>query len=738
MTKQRRAREKGNAPGRIPSDGAVLDFLKSAGRPRSLEHIAVALRISGGLRRNELQKRLSGMVRDGRLFLNRREGFGLVQKMGLIVGRIVGHADGFGFLVPDDDAGGDLFLPATEMRSLLHGDRAVARVAGQDRHGRREGALVEVLERANSRIVGRFFREGNTGFVVPDNRRIHQDVLVPSDARGSASTGQFVVAEIVTQPSRHMQPIGRIIEVLGEHAAPGMASEIAIRAFDIPHRWPDGVAGEVAELDPDAVPLLKGRTDLRTLPFVTIDGEDARDFDDAVFCERRGDGWRLLVAIADVSYYVAPGSALDAAARDRGTSVYFPDRVVPMLPEVLSNELCSLKPKVDRLALVCEMSVTAAGQVTRSRFFSAVMRSAARLTYTTVAAAVIEGDPRQRRELAVLIDPLEDLYRLYGVMRRHRSRHALLDFDTTESRIEFDEAGDVRAIRQLVRTDAHRLIEEFMLAANVAAAELLLHRDIPALYRNHDTPKEEKLNDLRGFLADLGLTLGGGSRPATRDYAKLNDTVKHRDDAHLIETLMLRSMPLAVYAAKNIGHFGLAFPAYTHFTSPIRRYPDLLVHRAIRHLIGRRAPYPYDQPEMQRLGEHCSMTERRADEATRDAVQRLKCIFMQDRVAEIFFGRITGVTGFGLFVELDDIFVEGLVHVTSLPNDYYHYDPIRHELRGERRKNRYGLSDRIHVQIMRVDVDDKKIDFGLADAQGDKSRRPGRNAGRAGRRPRRN
>jgi ribonuclease R len=717
MSEKKRDRQAHATRIAIPGRDAILSFLKEAGRPRALAHIAAALDVSGERRLEALGKRLEAMVRDGQLIVNRRDGYGLVRNMDMVVGRVIGHPDGYGFLVPDD-GGTDLYLPAHEMRALLHGDRAVVRVAGYGRQGRREGAVVEVLERAHVRIVGRFFVQGRAGFVSPDNRRINQDVLIAPEDRGGAADGQFVVAEILSQPSRHTQPIGRIVEVLGNHAAPGMASEIAIRACEIPWQWPDEVLRETAVFDAQARPPLRGRADVRNLPFVTIDGEDARDFDDAVYCERRGGGWRLLVAIADVSHYVRPGTALDDAARERGTSVYFPDRVVPMLPEILSNELCSLKPDVDRLAMVCELELSSSGNTRSFRFFEAVIRSAARMTYTETAQIVVDRAAAARRRRDSLLPHLDALHELYGVLHRRRRKHALLEFDSTEHRIEFDEKGHVSAVQPLIRNDAHRLIEEFMLAANVAAAEYLMEHRIPALFRNHESPDPIKLDALRELLRQLGLTLGGGKEPRTRDFARLMEQLEGRPDAHLIRTLLLRSLPLAVYGAENAGHFGLAFEAYTHFTSPIRRYPDLIVHRAIRRLLSGRSEYPYGAGEMQRFGEHCSMTERRADEATRDAVQRLKCAFMEDRVGEEFEGTITGVTGFGLFIELDGVFVEGLAHVTALPNDYYHFDPVRHQLQGERSGRSYRLAGRTKVRITRVDVDEKKIDFELIEEPG--------------------
>ncbi len=701
----------------IPERGEILKFLERAGKPRRAVRIAEGLGLSGAAEQEALEKRLRAMLRDGQLVQNRREGYGLVEKMDLVSGRVIGHPDGYGFLVPDD-GGTDLFLPAREMRSLLHGDRALARIARRDRQGRREGAVVEVLERANTRVVGRFFLEGNIAFVVPDNRRIHQEILIPPEARGKARSGQFVVAEIESYPTQHRQPVGRVVEIIGDHAAPGMASAIAIRAYELPHEWPDEVISETSELNPDKVTISRRRTDLRKLSFVTIDGEDARDFDDAVYCERRGGGWCLWVAIADVSHYVKPGSALDREAQLRGTSVYFPDRVVPMLPEVLSNELCSLKPGVDRLAMVCELQLGRKGKVTSASFHEAVIRSAARLTYTEMAQLTVERSAAARRRRAGLVQHLDDLYVLFRLLHERRRKKGMLDFSSTETRVVFDEQGRIEAMKELVRNDAHRLIEEFMLTANVAAAEFLLRHKLPAMYRNHERPKEEKLADLREFLAELGLELGGGDEPEAIDYARVLEAVKGRDDAHLIETLLLRSLPLAQYGETNLGHFGLAFPAYTQFTSPIRRYPDLLVHRAIGRILQIRKDYPYDTQEVQRLGAQCSATERRADEASRDAMQRLKCGFMEDKVGQVFQGTISAVTSFGLFVELDHVFVEGLVHITALPNDYYHFDPIRHQLLGERTSRRYRLAGRVTARVMRVDVDERKIDFELVEPGG--------------------
>ena len=699
----------------IPERSQILDYLREANKPRTLKHIADALGADSAGQKSALKNRLKAMLRDGEVIKNRRDGYGLTEKMDLLAGTVIAHPDGYGFLRPDRGAP-DLFLPAREMQSLMHGDRVLVRISGTSRRNQQEGALVEILEHANRKIVGRYFREGQIGYVAPDNPRLHQDVLIPAGREGKARAGEYVVAGITKFPDRHTQPVGKVIEILRQETYVEMATEVAIRAHDIPWQWPDEITPELEVIASAADRVSGRRTDLRGLPFVTIDGEDARDFDDAVCCEETGVGWKLFVAIADVSGYVLPGSALDIEAENRGTSVYFPQRVVPMLPELLSNDLCSLKPAVDRPCLVCEMEISRQGLVENSRFLQALIHSRRRMTYTEMAAVVVEKNDSIRRSMEPLIEHLDLLNRLFKLMHGARTRQGLLEFGTTETRMEFDKKGRIRSISPLLRNDAHRLIEEFMLAANVAAAELLQGNEIPILYRNHEPPNPEKLADLREFLAGFGLQLGGGEKPGVNDYAVVLDTVRDREYAHLVETVLLRSMSLAVYEAVNKGHFGLAFESYTHFTSPIRRYPDLLVHRAIRHLINA-APYGYSMQEMQNLGLHCSQTERRADDATRDVAQRLKCEFMQDRIGEIFSGTISGVTAFGLFVELDEALVEGLVHVTALPNDYYHFDAAAHCLRGERSGRSFSLAGRIQVMVTRVDIDEKKIDLEFLDGR---------------------
>ena len=706
----------------IPSREMILEVIHEADGPVPFDPLAERLGLSDPVDIEALTRRLRAMERDGQLVCNRRGAYVPVNQEDLVRGRVIGHPDGFGFLVPDE-GGDDLFLSPRQMKSLLHGDRAVARVVGVDRRGRREGAVIEVLEHNTEQVVGRLFSEGGIGFVAPDNKRITQDILIPPEAMGGAREGQIVIAAIREQPTKRTRPIGEIVEVLGEHMAPGLEIDVAIRAHNLPFVWPDEVTEAADKLGARVSSAAKrNRLDLRDMPLATIDGEDSRDFDDAVYCEplERG-GWRLWVAIADVSHYVSPGDALDQEARHRATSVYFPERVIPMLPEVLSNGLCSLNPKVDRLCMACEMHITSRGRIKSYRFHEALMRSHARLTYTQVAGIVLDRDARLRAEHEALVPHLEELHALFKVLRKARDKRGAIDFDSTETKIIFGEGKKIERIVPYERNDAHKIIEECMIAANVATAKFLKQHKIPTLYRVHPGPKAEKVEDLRQFLGELGLSLGGGEEPQPKDYTLLLEQVRERPDAHLIQTVLLRSLKQAVYSPEDVGHFGLAHDDYAHFTSPIRRYPDLLVHRAIRHLLrgGTGPNFAYSHEDMVALGEHCSMAERRADEAAWDVEGWLKCEFMQDKVGEIYEGVITSVTSFGLFVELKDIYVEGLVHVTSLSNDFYRFDPVGHRMTGERAGRVYRMGDPLRVRVVRVNLDERKIDFIPADDEPD-------------------
>lgn len=700
----------------IPSREFIIELLEEKGQPASYRQIQEELGLKTPDEQEALRRRLLAMLRDGQLHQNRRGAYGPIGKMELIPARVIGHKDGYGFAVPDDK-GDDLFLNARQMRAVFHGDRVLVRIAGLDNRGRREGAIVEVLERNTKEIVGKLHIESGASFVESSNQRITQEILIPPTATGGAVDGQMVVVQITEQPTGQNRPLGKVIETLGDHMAPGMEIDVAIRNHGLPHIWPIEVLKEVEKYTSEVSEEdLKGRKDVRKLPFVTIDGEDARDFDDAVYCVKRANGsWTLYVAIADVSHYVKPKAPLDAEALERGNSVYFPERVIPMLPEVLSNQLCSLNPHVNRLTMVCEMTISASGKITRYSFYEAVIKSHARLTYNKVYAMVEQDDQTLQKEYAGVYPHVKELFALYHVLYKARGKRGTIDFDLPETKIVFGENRKIEKIVPLIRNDAHRLIEECMLCANICAARFLLKNECPGLYRNHEGPSAEKLNDLKRFLGEMGLSLPGGEEPSPRDYARLLALVADRPDAHLIQTVLLRSLSQAVYSPENKGHFGLAYEAYTHFTSPIRRYPDLLVHRAIRRILQRQFKSGEVDPHLQTLGEHCSMTERRADDATREAVDWLKCEFMMDKLGEEFAGVITGVTSFGFFVELSDIYAEGLVHISVLPDDYYHFEPTKHEIAGERSGKRFRLGDVVQVRVARVDLDERQIDFVLAE-----------------------
>lgn len=659
-----------------------------------------------------VSRRLRAMVRDGQLHRNRRGNYVAVNDDDLIRGKIIAHPEGFGFLAPED-GGADMFLHARQMRPVLHGDKVVAHVTGVDRRGRKEAAIIRVVEHANTHIVGRLTFEDDMVFLSPDNKRIHQDIMVHKDQLGDATEGQMVVVEITQQPTFRHQPIGRVDKVLCDHMAPGMEIDVAIHAHNIPTEWPTEVDQHIKDLketlsDEDK----EGRVDIRDVPLVTIDGEDSRDFDDAVYCKPTDSGWTLWVAIADVSHYVLKDTALDKEAHNRATSVYFPGKVIPMLPEVLSNGLCSINPDVDRLCMVCEMHIDRSGKITKSAFFEGLMRSHARLTYNKVSDMLQDINSPLREEYAHVAENIDDLNNLYHVLAKARKKRGSIDFETQETRIMFDTNQRIENIVPTERNDAHKLIEECMIAANVTAAKFLLKHKIPTLYRDHDGPKSSKLDDVRDFLSNFALTLGkSGTKATSKDYGILIHEIKDRPDFHLIQTVLLRSLSQAVYGPDHIGHFGLSLENYAHFTSPIRRYPDLLVHRGIRHVLRGNKSTPYSHASMVELGEHCSANERRADEATRDAESALKCEYMLNKVGLSYHGMITAVTSFGVFVELKEVFVEGLIHITNLPKDYYKFNPIAHRLTGEHNGLLFQLGDSVHVQVASVNMDDRKIDF---------------------------
>ncbi|EKE3380804.1 ribonuclease R [Klebsiella pneumoniae] len=759
----------------IPSREFILEHLTKREKPASRDELAIELNIEGEEQTEALRRRLRAMERDGQLVFTRRQCYALPERLDLLKGTVIGHRDGYGFLRVEGRKD-DLYLSSEQMKTCIHGDQVLAQPLGADRKGRREARIVRVLVPKTSQIVGRYFTDAGVGFVVPDDSRLSFDILIPPEEIMGARMGYVVVVELTQRPTRRTKAVGKIVEVLGDNMGTGMAVDMALRTHEIPYVWPPAVEKQVSGLKeqvpeeakagrvdmalrtheipyvwPPAVEKqvsgLKeqvpeeakaGRVDLRSLPLVTIDGEDARDFDDAVYCEKkRGGGWRLWVAIADVSYYVRPGTPLDAEARSRGTSVYFPSQVVPMLPEVLSNGLCSLNPQVDRLCMVCEMTISSKGRLTGYKFYEAVMSSHARLTYTKVWH-MLQGDQELREHYAPLVKHIEELHNLYKVLESAREERGGISFESEEAKFIFNAERRIERIEQTQRNDAHKLIEECMILANISAARFVEKAQEPALFRIHDKPTTEAITSFRTVLAELGLELPGGNKPEPRDYAELLTSIADRPDAEMLQTMLLRSMKQAVYDPENRGHFGLALQSYAHFTSPIRRYPDLSLHRAIKYLLAKEQGHKgnstetggwhYSMEEMLQLGQHCSMTERRADEATREVSDWLKCDFMQDQVGNIFSGVIASVTGFGFFVRLNDLFIDGLVHVSSLDNDYYRFDQVGQRLIGESGGQTYRLGDRVEVRVEAVNMDERKIDFTLISSE-----RAPRNVGKTAR-----
>ena len=702
----------------IASREAILAQLAAAEGPQTAEDLAVRLRLTAPDRFEALGKRLGAMVRDGQLLQNRRGGFAPAKRMDLLPGVVIANPNGFGFLRPDAGGGDDLFLPPYEMRKVMHGDRVMACVTGIDRAGRREGSIVEILERGLSRLIGRFSLEAGISYLVPDDKRMQRNVLIPPDARGEAVDGQLVVCELTHAPDSRRPPMGRIVAVLGDKLTPSLVVEAAIHGHEIPHEFPQQALDQAAAVPLQVEPsMIAGRVDLRAMPLVTIDGADAKDFDDAVYCESNRHGFRLVVAIADVSHYVQPLSPLDLEAQKRATSVYFPGFVVPMLPETLSNGICSLKPKVDRMCFVCDMQVDHDGQVGESRFYEAVINSHARLTYDQVWKAVGEDNEEARDFIGAQLPQVERLHQLYQVLAKARAKRGAIEFETSEVRFELDNTGAVMQAGMLQRNDAHKLIEECMIAANVEAARYLLEARIPAPYRVHDKPPESKYADLLEFLKEFKLSLPPWSKVQPRDFTQLLKKVRERPDAALLESVLLRSQSLAVYTPDNAGHFGLALEAYAHFTSPIRRYADLLTHRAIKHALagGNAARFGYSAHGMAALSLQCSERSRRADEAQREVDERYRAAWMEQHLGGQFDGVISGVTSFGLFVELNESKVNGLVHVTQLPHDYYHFDPIRKTLSGERRGLAFRLGDPVRIVVLKASLEERKIDFKLVE-----------------------
>lgn len=725
-----REAEKYDSP--IASRELILDYLEKNAKPANLDNIAQAMELKTEEQKDALHRRLRAMERDGQVIFTRRKCYALPDKLAMVKGSVIAHRDGFGFLRVEGQPE-DYYLTPEQMRKTLQGDVVLAQPMSNQYKGKKEARIVRVLEPRSNQIVGRYFIEEGIGFVVPDDSRLNFDILITDKPKETVRMGSVVVVELLKRPEYRKKAVGKISEILGENMGMNLAIEIAIRNHDIPHVLPVEVEKSVSKLSETvSAQAKKGRKDLTALPLVTIDGEDARDFDDAVYCEKnKGGGYRLWVAIADVSYYVRPQTVLDKDANLRSTSVYFPSRVIPMLPEILSNGLCSLNPQVDRLCLVCEMTISAKGRLTGYQFYEAVMNSHARLTYTKVQK-ILDGDEELREHYQARVKDLENLYALYKILDKTRVARGAISFESAEPKFIFNADKRIERIEMAERSDAHKIIEECMILANVSAAKLVEEAEIPSLYRIHDKPDEDRLSNLRSVLTELGLIFEGGDKPQPKDIAKLMEQVAERPDHEMLQTMILRSMKQAIYDPENRGHFGLALESYAHFTSPIRRYPDLLLHRTIKwilanqqHQESKTGGYRYNMNEMLYFGEHCSMAERRADEAVRDVVDWLKCDFMQDHVGEEFEGIISSVTNFGFFVRLNDLFIDGLVHVATLENDYYSFDAGRSRLVGENSGFSYRLGDKVKVKVEAVNPEERKIDFSLVDSD-NKPRRQGK------------
>lgn len=723
----------------VPSRERIMQFLRSQDGPVAPPELAKALNTSYPLSIG-FKRRLQAMERDGQFFTTPQGMLLLNSQLDFIAGTVQGHRDGYGFLIRDDSEP-DLFLSPREMLKVLHGDHVLARLDGEYR-GRPEATIVEVTKRSTNSLVGRYIKEHGAYVVIPEDQRIKHDILIPKANNGGAKQGQVVTVEIVQQPTRHTRPLGKVTEVLGEIDDPGMEIEIAVRKFDVPHQFSKSALQQADTIPPEVQPHeLNGRVDLRQVPFITIDGDDARDFDDAVYCTPANigtektprKGWRLLVAIADVSHYVKPGTPIDENALERGTSVYFPRRVIPMLPEALSNGICSLNPDVDRLVLVCDMVIPTggkrAGTVTAYQFYEAVIRSHARTTYDEIWSVIQQPQGPEALKLKGLSDPINSLYELFQAFEQQRNQRGAIAFDTIETRIVTNNLGKIESIEPAIRNDAHKLIEECMLAANTCAADFITRSKRNGLYRVHEGPTPPKLEALRDYLRNQGLNLSGGDEPSPQDYTDLLNQARSRPDFEIVQMMCLRSLQQAIYSPEQSGHFGLAYSHYAHFTSPIRRYPDLLLHRVIKAILAGKTYTPksieasastaglskkeHNKAIWEKLGITLSAFERRADDASRDVEAWLKCWFVKEHIGETFSGHITGVTTFGIFITLDNLYVEGMVHVSELGSDYFQYNGSNHELCGERTGIRYRLTDTVHVQIARVDLEARRIDFRL-------------------------
>ncbi len=710
------AREAARYDNPVASREWILQHIEQAAQPLSRQDLEQALGVSTEAQIEGLRRRLRAMTRDAQLVCDHHGSYSLFNRDDLLEGTVIASQKGSGMIQTDN---GEVFLSRREMRAVFPGDEVLVKMIHDSGRERLEGSIVEISKRNTLQLVGRLSQDHDSYFVTPDNHLINKKITVlPQDTQG-ARHGQYVLINMIQQPSAHTQAVAKVVRILGDALTVDVATDMAIRHFSLPHTWPKNLEQQAKELESVAVEHSEDRVDLRDLDLITIDGADARDFDDAVYCAADKTGFRLVVAIADVAHYIKPGSAIDQEAQARGTSVYFPQRVVPMLPEVLSNNLCSLVPNQDRYCLVCDLRVSQQGEIKNTQFYPATMHSKARLTYQQAHQILLEEHAELQQQFSSVLPNLYNLYAVYQALAKQRQRRGALDFETNETVIEFDDFGQVKQMHAAVRNEAHKLIEECMLAANQATAEFLLQQQTAALFRNHPEPKQEKINELRQFLSLRGIQLDGGETPNTRALNKALAQAKaiSNDFAQTLQTMILRSLTQAVYEPDNLGHYGLAFASYVQFTSPIRRYPDLVAHRAIRHAIKARDGLVYDEATLNQLGQDCSFTERRAEDAGRDVVSNLKCAYMHDKVGETYPGVISGVIHFGFFVTINDLLIDGLVHVANLRDDYYYFDEKSQQLVGERSKMSFQMGDRVTIQVARVDVAERKIDFSLVDVK---------------------
>ena len=690
----------------------ILKLMREDDRPLLLREI---------LRRLSLQKeqrqKARGLLRDlaevGRVVRIRGNRYGLPSKMNLVVGRIKTHPDGYGFVVPEAEGQEDIFISPRNLKEAMHGDRVVARIESIRKKGK-EGSIIRILERKTRKVVGKFMRAKNYFYVIPEDDRILPEVFIPEGETKRARSNQIVVAEITRYPTERARPEGRITHILGYPDDPEIDPQIVTHKYDLPSRFTSPALEEAKSLPPAPSSYeYRNRVDLRGIPTLTIDGENARDFDDAVSVERERDGGvKLYVSISDVSHYVREGTSLDGEAYSRGTSVYFPDRAIPMFPVELSNEICCLHPKVDRLTLTAELRYDGNGERKGVRFYPSVIRSDERLTYTWVKKILVDGDPELGERFGPLLPSLDLMADLCQELRRRRTERGAIDFDLPEPEIILNLQGETEDVVRAERNLAHQIIEEFMIAANEAVAHFMEERGVPFIYRIHEPPKKEAIDEFRSFISHLGYRMRKESDHSPKEFQKVLSDVKERPEERVVNEILLRSMKWAKYSAKNSGHFGLASDGYTHFTSPIRRYPDLIVHRLLKKVLSKEE-MKVSEGVLAEMADHLSNRERVAMEAEREILDRYRVRFMKDKIGEEYEGIISGVAAFGFFVELKDIFVEGLVRMTSLHDDYYQYHEKKYCLVGERTHKTFRIGDEVRVRVDRVDVESRHIDFGL-------------------------